>query len=285
MTTQTAYKSDHAKKKALQIYEETLTQWPVSYEDRTVETTFGETYVLISGVKEAKPLVLLHGGGGNSTMWFDNVAALSKHFRVYAIDIIGEAGKSAGTRPAQITEYSTWLKEIFVALDLNKAALCGASLGGTLAHQFALTFPQYIDSLIMLAPPSLLKMRLEFIFRGLFANILPTTLFAKNFLEYISSKGKDFSTEFIQSFVTQVQSYKLNTTKIPIISDDELAQFPIRTLLFLGEEEVLYDAKKVAARVRSVAPHITILTISAAKHMVSIDQPDLVNEKIISFSS
>jgi pimeloyl-ACP methyl ester carboxylesterase len=57
--------------------------------------------------------VLLHGGGGNSTMFIDNVATLSKHFRIYAIDIIGEAGKSVGARPTKITEYSIWLKEVF----------------------------------------------------------------------------------------------------------------------------------------------------------------------------
>ncbi|MBA2655424.1 MAG: alpha/beta hydrolase [Tatlockia sp.] len=109
-------------------------------------------------------------------MFISNVASLSKHFRIYAIDIIGEAGKSAGTRP-KITEYSIWLKEVFDALGISKAALCGASIGGTIAHQFALTFPQYIDSLIMIAPPSLLKMRISFILRFLLANALPTTLF------------------------------------------------------------------------------------------------------------
>lgn len=285
MTTQTAYKSDKARQKALASYEETLTQWPVPYENRVIETTFGKTYMIVSGALESKPLVLLHGGGGNSTMFIDNIATLSKHFRVYAIDIIGEAGKSAGTRPTKITEYSIWLKEVVDALAISKTALCGASLGGFLAQQFALTFPQYVDSLILIAPPSLLKMQIGFIFRGLFANVLPTTLFARKFLNYISSKGKEFSEQSIQSFVTQIKSYRLNTTKIPIISDHDLANLPARTLLLIGKDEVLYDAGKVTSRVRSTAPFVTIAIISEAKHMVSIDQPDLVNEKIIQFSS
>lgn len=285
MKTQTAYKSDKAREKALASYEETLTQWHVPYENRVVETTFGETYMIVSGAQEAKPLVLLHGGGGNSTMFIDNVATLSKHFQIYAIDIIGEAGKSAGTRPTKITEYSIWLKEVFDALGISKAALCGASLGGTFAHQFALTFPQYIDSLILLAPPSLLKMRISFILRFLLANMLPTTFFAREFLKYMSSRGSEFPEQSVQAFVIQVQAYKLNTTKIPIISDYDLAHLPSRTLLLLGEDEVLYDAEKVASRVRSIAPFVTIAIIAEAKHMVSVDQPDLVNEKIIQFSS
>ncbi|MDA9271952.1 hypothetical protein N9Q05_01030 [bacterium] len=50
-------------------------------------------------------------------------------------------------------------------------------------------------------------------------------------------------------------------------------------------DEVLYDAEKVTSRVRSTAPFVTIAIIAEAKHMVSIDQPDLVSEKIIQFSS
>ncbi|MBA3537270.1 MAG: alpha/beta fold hydrolase [Tatlockia sp.] len=136
MTTQTAYKSEKAREKALASYEKILAQWPVPYENRIVETTFGETYMIVSGASEAKPLVLLHGGGGNSTMFIDNIATLSKHFRIYAIDIIGEAGKSAGTRPTKIKEYSLWLKEVLDAIGISKTALCGGSLGGTLARVF-----------------------------------------------------------------------------------------------------------------------------------------------------
>lgn len=285
MTIQTAYKSDKARENALASYEEILTQWPVPYENRVVETTFGATYMIVSGAKKSKPLVLLHGGGGNSTMWIGNVATLSKYFQVYAIDIIGEAGKSAGTRPTKFTEYAIWLKEVFDALGISKTALCGASVGGTLAHQFALTFPQYVDSLILLAPPSLLKMRIAFIFRGLLANVLPTTLFARKFLKYISSRGAEFSEQSVQAFVIQVQAYKLNTIKIPIISDYDLAHLPSRTLLLLGEDEVLYNTEKVASRVRLVAPFVIIAILAEAKHMVSVDQPELVNEKIIQFSS
>lgn len=285
MKTLTAFKSNKAREKALATYEDILTQWPIPYESRVVETSFGDTYIITSGSKETKPLVLLHGGGGNSTMFIDNVATLSNHFQIYAIDIIGEAGKSAGTRPTKITEYAIWLKEIFEAVGINKAVLCGASLGGTIAEQFALTFPQYVDSLILIAPPSLLQMRIGFISRGLLANLLPTTLFARHFLSYISSRDSKFPEQSIQAFCNQVKAYKLNTIKIPIISNDDLARLPPRTLLILGEDEVLYDIDKVASRVSSIAPFITIAIIPQAKHMVFLDQPDLVNEKIIQFSS
>ena len=284
MTTQTAYKSDKAREKALASYANILDHWPVPYEERMVTTNFGETYTIVSGSQGATPLVLLHGGGGNSTMWSYNVASFSKYFQVYAIDIIGEAGKSSGTRLAFTTDgYSRWLKEVFDALGINKTALCGASLGGTIAQQFALIFPQYITSLVLLAPPSLLKIRPSFLFRAILASMLPTTLFARSFLKYISSCGSQLPESAVQAFIIQFQAYKPNLNKIPIISDHDLAQLPHETLVVIGQDEVLYDPEAVVSRIRLAAPFITIAMIPGAKHTISADQPDLVNDKIIQF--
>lgn len=284
MTNKTAYKSDKVREKALVCYENILSEWPVLFESCHIMTSFGETSMLVSGIPNAKPLLLLHGGGGNSTMWIYNIAELSKHFRVYAIDMIGEAGKSAGTRPTFISDgYPRWLKEVCDAMNISNTALCGASLGGTVAHQFALRFPQYVSELILLAPPSLYKMNPSFLFRAILANIWPTTFFARNFLYYISSRGSQFSESGIQAFCIQVQSYKPNTNKIPVITDRDLAKFPSKTLIILGQDEVLYNSKEVASRIHKVAPFITVVMIVGAKHMTSVDQPDIVNEKIVQF--
>jgi len=284
MTKQTAYKSKNAQNIAITSYENILKHWPVPFEQRLINTSFGETYIMISGSQGNKPLVLLHGGGGNSTMWHDNVATLSKFFQVYAIDIIGEAGKSAGTRPLYKSDgHARWLKEVFDTLEIHEAALCGASLGGTIAHQFALVFPHYVTALVLLAPPSLFKMRVSFLFRAMLANVLPTTLFARSFLNYISTAGSRFPESAIQAFVSQVQAYKPNMDKIPIISNHDLTCLPQKTLVLLGQDEVLYEPKTVVSRVSSIAPFITVAMIPGAKHMTSVDQPDLVNEKIIQF--
>ena len=282
---ETAYKSNKTREKALASYNNILTHWPVAYENHVVLTSFGETNIMISGITGAKPLVLLHGGGGNSTMWSENIAAFSEHFQVYAIDMIGEAGKSAGTRPTYTSDgYPLWLKEVFDAIGISNAALCGASLGGTIAHQFALQFPRYISELILLAPPSLMKMKPSFLFRAILASLLPTQFFVRNFLKYISWRGAQFPEPLIQAFIIQFQSYKPNMNKIPIISDPELAKLPSKTLVIFGKEEVLYNVKKVALRIQKFAPFVTMAMIPDAKHTSCADQPDLVNKTIIEFA-
>ena len=62
------------------------------YQIRYVDTLFrSDTHHHVRS--PSKTLILLHGGGGNSTMWLYKWLPSFSDFCVYAIDIIGEAGK------------------------------------------------------------------------------------------------------------------------------------------------------------------------------------------------
>ena len=84
---------EHAVKSA---YRRMLEHWPVPAARHTVPTGQGDTFVITCGPADAPPLVLLHGSGTNSVMWAGHVATWAEHFRVHAIDMIGEPGLSAG---------------------------------------------------------------------------------------------------------------------------------------------------------------------------------------------
>ena len=64
-----------------------------------IPTRFGTTHVAASGAKDAEPLVLLHGYMATLTMWAPNIADFSKHYRIYALDVMGQPGKSTPTEP------------------------------------------------------------------------------------------------------------------------------------------------------------------------------------------
>jgi pimeloyl-ACP methyl ester carboxylesterase len=288
MTTQSAYKSIKAKGKAIASYDDFLARWPVPYLTQIVTTSFGETHVIISGSPQKKPLVLLHGGATNSTMWLNNIEALSSKFQVFAIDIIGEPGKSAGTRPLYKSDgHARWLKEVFAALEIHEAALCGLSLGGMLAWKFALQYPESVSSLVLLstsslAPPSG-NNRFSIMLRAILANLIPISFFAKNFLNCISASALQWPDWAVQGFIIQYQSYKFNFDRIPVISDQELSLLPSKTLILIGQDEILYDPIAVKSRINSVASSITIDLIPGAKHTISTDQSALVNERLLAF--
>jgi hypothetical protein len=70
-------------------------------------------FVVTCGQALAPPLVLLHGSGANSMMWAGHVAAWAEHFRIHAIDVIGEPGLSAPSRPPLASDaYAAWLDDV-----------------------------------------------------------------------------------------------------------------------------------------------------------------------------
>lgn len=67
-------------------------------------------------------------------MWLGDLAAFAARFRVYAIDMIGEAGLSAPSRPPLDSgAYAQWLDNVLDSLSLDRVSIVGISLGGWLA--------------------------------------------------------------------------------------------------------------------------------------------------------
>jgi pimeloyl-ACP methyl ester carboxylesterase len=132
--TRSAEKTWPGQAEYLAAYDAVLAQWPVAVESADLSSPFGTTHVTICGPRDGEPLALLHGGGSTSTVWFANVGELSRTHRVYAVDTIGEAGRSVNDgRPVDgLAGFMDWLDGLFDALDLDSASLSGHSYGGWL---------------------------------------------------------------------------------------------------------------------------------------------------------
>jgi len=85
----------------------------VAHQQIRIPTSQGETFAIASGADDAPPLLLFHGASGNTVTWMPDVRAFAGRFRVYAIDMIGEPGLSAPSRPPLSSDaYSLWLDEV-----------------------------------------------------------------------------------------------------------------------------------------------------------------------------
>jgi hypothetical protein len=88
------YASEEVRSRFYRMYDEKMSEWPVPFEDRYIETGYGRIHVVVSGQEDLPPLLLLHASGISSWSWKYNVEGLIGAYRVYAIDLIGDAGKS-----------------------------------------------------------------------------------------------------------------------------------------------------------------------------------------------
>lgn len=108
------FKTEQAKEQYLKLYDKRAAKWPVSSTTKMVNTSFGQTFVRISGQKNATPLVLMHGVGGNSLQWISNIESLSKHYRLFAIDNVYDNGRSIPRKfITSAKDYVNWLNELF----------------------------------------------------------------------------------------------------------------------------------------------------------------------------
>ena len=120
------FTTPEGRAKYMAAYEAMFALWKVPHDSIDVKTSYGSTHINVSGLGDGYPLVLLHGAGLSSTAWFTNIAELSVHRRVYAVDTIGDAGKSAADRLIeQRTDYAEWLKEVFDGLNIERCDLLG----------------------------------------------------------------------------------------------------------------------------------------------------------------
>jgi pimeloyl-ACP methyl ester carboxylesterase len=147
------FKSETAKNRIMNTYNQLLDMWNVDKIGREIFTTYGTTNVILCGEQSNPPLVLFHGVGDNSAlMWIYNAATLSRYFRIYAIDTIGGSGKS---RPNENYnkgfDIAKWIDEILSELMLDKVYIAGQSHGAYLTQYYGLYRPERVIKMVCLA--------------------------------------------------------------------------------------------------------------------------------------
>jgi 3-oxoadipate enol-lactonase len=96
-------------------------------------------------------LVLIHGLNGDLTGWALTIPELAKYFRTLAIDVRGHGESGKPDRPYSIKEFSQDLKEFLSQMQIAQAHILGLSMGGAIAQQFTLDYPQMVMGLILVS--------------------------------------------------------------------------------------------------------------------------------------
>jgi pimeloyl-ACP methyl ester carboxylesterase len=267
-------------------YEAMFDLWTVDHDSIDVETRYGSTHINASGPHDGYPLVLLHAAGLGSTAWFANIAALSREHRVYAVDVIGDAGKSVADRVMEErADYAEWLWEVFDGLGVDGAHLMGHSYGGWLTLNMALAHPDRLNKIVLLAPAASIRpfsLLAQFGLRLAEFNIRPP---ARSVLKTSASKGAVFEETFVHQ-MEMVSKHCVPSTMFPTVyTDEDLKRIDLPVLLLIGADEKIYRPKKAIARAQRLMPNLTAEIIPDASHLLTMEQPERVNARVVRFLS
>jgi pimeloyl-ACP methyl ester carboxylesterase len=265
MTTSILYKTPSGERAVMSMYDAALKNWLVPYETQKIPTRHGETFVISSGDVLSPAMILLHGAAGNSTQWAGDITDFSRQFRVYAVDLPGEAGKSAPNRPAwDSPAFAEWLEDVFNGLDVKQAVLVGISQGAWTALKFAVALPHRVDKLVLIAPGGIIPDRLSFIVRAILLSLLGKEgnkrLVRALFGDQLVPTGVE------DIVIEMMNQFKPRLGVLPIFSDEELRRLTMPTLLLGGTKDILRDMDKIATRLRGLVPNLVVNIIPGGGH-------------------
>jgi pimeloyl-ACP methyl ester carboxylesterase len=275
------YRSEAGKQKVLSYYERQLQGWGVPTQTQMVATRYGATHVIAFGNPAAPPLILLHGHSTNASMWKPYAPQLAQKHRIYALDIIGQPGKSAEYIPkTDSREYLDWLCDVLAALGIQQTAFMGISFGGFLSLKFASHHPEYVSHIVALAPAGITHVK----YHEVVWNVLPAMLGEKGALIASRNLGKGaIDPELEGAFALKLAYYSaLPVIKPLLLSDEELRRITIPMLYVIGDQDAFFSAKGGVARIQHMIPHAQTELLHGETHLFNKRFPQ-VSARILKF--
>lgn len=287
------YKSPKAKMEYLAYENRMAETWPVISEEKKVITSFGTTFMRVSGPVDAPPLILLPGGGSNSYIWNANIKEFSKEYRTYALDNIYDWGRSVYIRKIDNgQDYTEWLNELFDTLKFeNNIRIVGYSYGGWVTSQYAIYHPERLKHVVLVAPAWTVQDVPDQYMIKMLKSLLPIRAFKKEMMHWVwkdllnsGENGRKLVEDRIDYYEMAMKCFKLKTgVKPTVLTDSELEKLKTPILYLVGENETCYNADSAITRLHKVAPRIETQLIHNTGHDLMFTHTELVNKRILDF--
>lgn len=233
----------------------------------------------------SQTIFLIHGLGGRSEQWREQIPFLKENHTVVSLDLLGH-GKSAKPK-TQITKTYSFLafdqdlQALFNKYAGEKNIIIGHSYGGALATALTLEHQDRINKLILLSPLPCTPIETPFIYK------MPT-FFLKMIRPYLEKRFERLA--FSTTTNPALLSYERKASKINCmgiikamvngmsrIPNIDVTMITVPTLTIMGERDELIPISAQVNYYQHI-PYQEFEMISNASHMVMLEQPQAVNE-------
>jgi len=276
--------------KRIDLLNKIIHQIEVPVERSFVTTGQNKTSYLHAG--SGKPLLLIHGGdaGAGSIRWFPIIRSLASSHTVIAPDIIGYGESDKPYASYDRNYFSKWLRSFIDALGLNRIYIAGHSVGGAIALQCLVDYPEKINRLVLINAvglgkgmqqiPNSIKMQM------IWQNLIPSSAKSRWFLERygvydprkISSTMLDveeYGNEVIRSKGGRNVFWIGRGKVIAPFETEVLQQIQCPTLIVWGEKDTNYPPS-IARYTGKIIKHAKVSLIPNAGHNCIYDQPEIL---------
>jgi pimeloyl-ACP methyl ester carboxylesterase len=263
-----------------------MMEWPTPYETRHIDTEIGSVHVIINGPEDGPPVFLFHAGAIASWSWKYNVGSLNQIHRTYAVDAMGEAGKSKLYDIDDHTRDGKEIAELYIeiadSLGIEKAHIIGASYGGFIGTNLALYAPERVEKLVLIGPMGVTPYTGSTIIKILLVSFFPFDPVQRAFAEWMIDKDTPVAGEILEWMNIVFDGVRAREAGPVTFSQEQLSRLSMPVLLILGNRDNLVgDPAKVREYVK-VIPDLQTEELDSS-HGIWMEKPNQVNRLVLDF--
>ena len=258
-------------------------------------------------VGDGQPLLFIAGLGVDNMCWIYQVPEFQEFFKVIAFDNRG-IGKSTGNiAPYSIRMMADDAVELLKYLNIEKSHIVGTSMGGMIAQEIAINYPNMVDKLVLCSTFAKPQNMVEIIMKGVkdiigynaldIFGINPHRLVLEKLFSYLLQQI--FSEEFLLenkklieetlrkylSKLTYVETFLKQTGAVYTHNAiDRLNLIKAETLIITGMEDKLV-APECSDILAEKISRSKLRKIEHAEHGMHFEMPDIINKIVIDFLS
>lgn len=248
-----------------------------------------------AGPDGAPTIILIHGFPLNKSMWNRQMEKLEADYRVIAYDVRGHGKSDSGDDDFSIELFGQDLILLMDALKIEKAMLCGLSMGGYIALNAIENYPERFTALVlsdtncaadtpeskekrMKAIESIRKNGVEKYADDSLKKLFAPESFTTNSKE-VDKAREMISTTSKQSLYNTLHALakrKETCSKLPVIK--------VPVLILVGKEDIITPpeaAHSMHEKIKDSYLHI----INHAGHLSNLEKPGEFNEQLKTFST
>lgn len=239
---------------------------------------------------EGPPVLLLHGLGSSARDWENQIPEFSRSYRVIACDVRGHGRSGKPPGPYSVARFARDVAELLRALDASPAHIIGLSMGGMIAFQIAVDFPDLVRSLVIInsGPAVILKkfsqrtgVQLRFFIVRWFGMRAMAKLIGKRLFP---DPGQE---RLLETFIDRVAENDPRAYLDSILAingwsvADRVSKIRCPVLVVASDQD--YTAVEVKQAYAAQIPGAVVTVLPNSRHAAPVDQPEQLNRVILDF--
>ncbi len=247
------------------------------------------------GSKMAQSIIFIHGFPLNKSMWKKQVDELKDNYRVITYDIRGHGNTENGSDEFSIDLFVKDLISFMDAMKIDKAILCGFSMGGYIALKAVKDYSKRFIALILSSTNCVADSPETIVYRARTIEILKEGTIGRFATESLKKLFCNESTnnsipeiEIVREMIAGTSKQSLCSTLLALSAREEtcsvLARIKMPTLILVGEDDEITPpdtARFMHEKIKKSTLHI----IKQAGHLCNIEKPDEFNNQLKKFLS